>query len=131
MEEKTQDKYQEPVEGGPIVAKEQPIENSQEAPQIKVEQEPKVETFHPIEKEIIKEVEPATPITPTPVRPTEDSKDEGQIKVLREIAFEKGLDAAIEEAKKLNNPYLLDKFHDDLVDNFYKKLVEAGKLEQR
>lgn len=137
MEEKTQDKYQEPVEGDPIAAKEQPIEHSQETPQINIEQEPKVETPQSIkgtdllEKKIVQEVAPATPVTPMPVQPTEDSKYEGQIKVLREIAFEKGLDAAIEEAKKLNNPYLLDEFHDDLVDNFYKKLVEAGKLEQR
>ena len=132
MEEKTKDKYQEPVEGDPIALKEQPIEQSQEVFQPKAEQEPEAIDSNLIEKEVVKEIEPAIP---TPVQPTddstEDSKSEEQVKILREIAFEKGIDEAIEEAKKLDNPYLLDEFHDDLVDKFYKKLVEAGKLEQK
>ncbi len=128
MEEKTQDKYKELIEGDPIVANEQSIEQSQEVPEIKEEKKPEIEVPQSTNEEIAKEVEPRAV---TPVQPTDDLKNEEQVKVLREIAFEKGLDTAIEEAKKLNNPYILDEFHDDLIDKFYKKLVEAGKLEQR
>jgi len=118
MEEKIQDKYKESIEEEPIAVDKQPIKQSQEVPQIKAAEEPA----------IIKKTEPSII---APVQPTDNSKDEGQVKVLREIAFEKGLDIAIEEAKKLNNPHILDEFHDDLVDKFYQKLVEAGKLEER
>ena len=74
---------------------------------------------------------PPTDQVQEPVQQTNDEGVKNQVKVLSDIAFEKGLDAAIEEAKKLNNPYILDEFHDTLVDELYKKLVEAGKLEQK
>lgn len=51
-----------------------------------------------------------------------------EIEALVQIAFEKGIASAIDEAKKKNNPHLLDDFHDALIDRFYKKLVEAGKI---
>ena len=74
---------------------------------------------------------PPTDQVQEPVQQTNDNGVKNQVKVLSDIAFEKGLDAAIEEAKKLNNPHILDEFHDILVDELYKKLVEAGKLEQK
>lgn len=77
------------------------------------------------DEEIIKVDEPA------PAADDSAQAQANQIKVLSDIAFEKGLDAAIEEAKKLNNPYILDEFHDVLVGEFYKKLIETGKLEQK
>jgi hypothetical protein len=53
-----------------------------------------------------------------------------QVKVLCDLAFQKGLDFAIEVAKSLDNAYVLDKLHDTLVDELYKKLVEKGELKQ-
>jgi len=53
---------------------------------------------------------------------------ERQIELLTQIVFEKGLDEAVEVAKNLDNSYLLDEFHDALVDELYNKLVEEGKL---
>lgn len=53
---------------------------------------------------------------------------EKQIKLLTDLAFEKGVVHAIEVAKRLDNPYLLDEFHDALVDELYNKLIETGKL---
>lgn len=43
-------------------------------------------------------------------------------------ALHKGLLEAVEEAKKYNDPYLLDKFHDDLVDRLKSELIKAKKL---
>ena len=51
-----------------------------------------------------------------------------EIEALIQIAFEKGIGEAIEEAKAKNDPHLLDDFHDALIDRFYQKLIEAGKI---
>ena len=53
---------------------------------------------------------------------------EKQVYLLTELAFDKGIPHAIEVARRLDNPYLLDEFHDALVDELYNKLVETGKL---
>lgn len=55
---------------------------------------------------------------------------ESQLKFLLNISFKKGLDEGVKLAKVLNNAYLIDEFHDKLVDSFYKKLVEEKKLEE-
>jgi len=60
----------------------------------------------------------------------EKEPKERQIQLLVGLAFEKGIFQAIEVAKNLDSPYLLDEFHDTLVDELYNKLVEAGKLEK-
>ena len=51
-----------------------------------------------------------------------------EIEALIQIAFEKGIESAIEAAKAKNDPHLLDDFHDALIDRFYQKLMEAKKL---
>ena len=55
---------------------------------------------------------------------------ERQIQLLTDLAFEKGIPHAVEVAKRLENAYLLDEFHDALVDKLYNKLIEEGKLKQ-
>jgi len=122
-----QDKYKESI-------KDEVIE-SVETPQPKVETEPKVEEDIVITEETPTPapavVTPPASQTQEPVQQTDDENVKNQVKVLSDIAFEKGLDAAIEKAKELSNPHILDEFHDTLVDELYKKLVEAGKLEQK
>jgi len=59
-----------------------------------------------------------------------DEPKERQVELLIQMAFDKGVVEAVEIAKNLNNPHLLDEFHDTLVDNLYNKLVEQGKLKQ-
>ncbi len=61
---------------------------------------------------------------------TKDINRQNQIKMLCDLAFEKGIDSAVEEARKLDSPYLLDEFHDKLVDELREKLIEKGKLEK-
>lgn len=51
-----------------------------------------------------------------------------EVEALVQIAFEKGIAAAIEVTRAKNDPHLLDDFHDALIDRFYQKLVEAGKI---
>ncbi len=47
-----------------------------------------------------------------------------QVKALCDLAFQKGIDFAAETAKEMNNPSLLDEFHDTLVDDFREKLKD-------
>jgi len=53
-----------------------------------------------------------------------------QLKSLVDLAFAKGVAHATEVVRNLDNPYLMDEFHDTLIDEFHKKLVDEGKLEE-
>jgi len=53
-----------------------------------------------------------------------------QIKSLVDLAFAKGVAHATEVVRNLDNPYLLDEFHDVLIDEFRQKLVDEKKLEE-
>lgn len=55
---------------------------------------------------------------------------ERQIQLLTELAFEKGISHAIEVVKRMDSAYLIDEFHDALVDELYNKLIQEGKLKQ-
>ena len=87
------------------------------------------------EKEIIREVvkEEIQKTQPVPandqtVQQIKVEPKEKQIKLLTDLAFDKGIAHAVEVAKRLDNPYLVDEFHDTLVDEFYNKLIESGNL---
>lgn len=58
----------------------------------------------------------------------QEKQHEAEIETLIQIAFEKGIGEAIKIAKAKNDPHFLDDFHDALIDRFYQKLVEAGKI---
>ncbi len=62
----------------------------------------------------------------------EDTRKDIQEKLQRlvDLAFAKGLLEAIREARKANDPYLLDSFHDALVDKLYDELVRRHKLDE-
>ena len=53
-----------------------------------------------------------------------------QLKNLVDLAFYKGIIYATDVARDLDNPYLMDEFHDTLIDRLHKELVERGKLEE-
>ncbi|MBI1755139.1 hypothetical protein HYR65_02545 [Candidatus Azambacteria bacterium] len=64
---------------------------------------------------------------------SEDAKKEIQEKLLHlvDIAFERGLLEAVNAARKENDPYLLDAFHDALVDKLYDELIRRHKLDEQ
>lgn len=55
---------------------------------------------------------------------------ESQLKFLINVSFQKGLAEGVKLVRALNNAYLIDEFHDELVDEFYKKLIEGGTLKE-
>jgi hypothetical protein len=57
------------------------------------------------------------------------SEPDQQIGALISLVFDKGLLEAISVARALDNPALLDEFHDTLVDRYYEILSEKKLLE--
>ena len=72
-----------------------------------------------------------TPSTAAPLAVRDEAKEikkfpaSQQVGALISLVFEKGLENTISVARQLNNPAILDEFHDLLVDRYYKEL--AGK----
>lgn len=64
------------------------------------------------------------------VQKLKDEPKERQIELLVKMAFDRSVVEAVGVAKSLDSSYLLDEFHDTLVDKLYDKLVEQGKLKQ-
>jgi hypothetical protein len=89
-------------------------------------------------KEIVEEKITEVPNVSLPVQPTvqratiklKDEPKERQVELLIQMVFGKGIVEAVEVAKNLDSPYLLDEFHDALIDHLYNKLVKEGKLKQ-
>ncbi|MDD2730885.1 MAG: hypothetical protein PHW33_02040 [Candidatus Portnoybacteria bacterium] len=83
---------------------------------------------------------PVPPIAPAKIASPEAIKtDVGQlrameksqqIKALVDLAFQKGVIHSVEVARNLDNPYLIDEFHDTLIDELRKELIERGRLEE-
>ncbi|HHE76909.1 MAG TPA: hypothetical protein ENL27_02930 [Candidatus Parcubacteria bacterium] len=84
-------------------------------------------------KTYLKELQ-QTPAFASPVADRDEAKEVGklepdqQVGALISLVFEKGLPEAISVAKNLDNPAILDEFHDTLVDHYYKTLIEKGVL---
>ena len=51
-----------------------------------------------------------------------------QVKMLTDLAMERGVHYAISVAKKMENAYVLDELHDTLVDELYGELKNKGLL---
>lgn len=52
-----------------------------------------------------------------------EKEHKDQVDELVEIAFTRGLVDAVGVARHLNNPHILDDFHDALTDEYYEKLL--------
>lgn len=53
-----------------------------------------------------------------------------KVQELVNLAFTKNIESAVKAVSKLNNPALIDAFHDILVDQLYNTLIERGKLKK-
>jgi len=104
---------------------EEPVKEAEPA-----KEEPEIEKT----EEVIEQAAPAsTPPSAKAQKQVKQLKDldrPSQVKALCDLAFQKGLAFAIEVAKTLDNAYVLDEFHDTLVNELYNELVEKGKLKQ-
>lgn len=83
------------------------------------------------------EPQPAPASTPAvPRKPAAPPKKAGimeknpKVKALVDMAFHDGIGKAVEEAKKTGDAYLIDAFHDALVDEVYDILLKEGLLKE-
>lgn len=135
------DQFQEKIQEG----NKNPIENEiSELERQLAEKKALLEKEKPLDKVVLDEKKPVTTPLPTiqvaPPLPQEKIKEHAQalnpleknqqLKGLVDLAFEKGVDYAVEVAQKMDNPYLLDEFHDVMVDKLREELVKKGKLEE-
>lgn len=130
---KVPDPYREPIQ-----------EPSGAEPKIEKPNFPEITVKQEIKKEIPKvgpsqevpiPVPPAAPPMPPPAAaPKEDGlknlTEDRQMKMLVDLAFQQGIDKAVQAAKATGDAYLIDKFHDTLVDELRQQLIEKGKLKE-
>lgn len=69
---------------------------------------------------------PGEAVVKTPAKISPDEKTE--IDAAVQLAFDKGIDEAVQQIRKTQNAHLIDAFHDFLVDELYQRLVQSGKL---
>lgn len=119
-EETKKDMYRESVE------ERIEVEEEKEKPEVIPEKPKEVPTPGPA----VPSITPLPAPKPFPAKPEPAKPREEQVKALCKIAFDKGLAEAIKAAKALDNAYVLDEFHDSLVDELYRELVEKGKLKK-
>ncbi len=66
--------------------------------------------------------------SPATATRTTTKEEEQQIAAHIATAFVKGIAAAVSEARKKNDPFLIDMLHDRLADEYYQKLLAARKI---
>lgn len=106
------------------VLQEKPLE------QVLVKEQPAVSAAPTVAVPLVSPVTPPTAVIKAEVHKISRLEKNQQLKGLVDLAFQKGINYATEVVRNLDNPYLLDEFHDTLVDKLHKELVERGKLEE-
>lgn len=61
---------------------------------------------------------------------TDIRSEDHQVQAITKLAIHKGLNQAIQQARKTKNPYVIDRVHDELVDHLKDQLREEGKLKE-
>ncbi len=66
----------------------------------------------------------------SPVQSIPSGDLEAQVTTLVKIALTSGIQKAIDDAQKLNSPYVMDELHDTLVDELYEQLIKMRKVDK-
>lgn len=94
------------------------------------DREPRAIIRETIEEHVASEAIPSSqPQTSVPPEPPDDIKN--QVALYVELAFQHGIGDAVTKVRKTHNPYLIDAFHDALVDRFLDALRAKGLLDTR
>lgn len=100
-------------------------EKEEELEQQKEKQQPSVIEEKPL---VRRQVAPIPPKTKKTAGKVKDPDISHQVAILVSLAFDKGIYQAVKRARDLNNSYLLDRFHDTLVNELYDQLVKHKKI---
>jgi hypothetical protein len=101
----------------------------------KLEKEAGIESHEQVAKEVIREaIQRAAARAPTTSSEETDSyldsaspEDAHHVNELIDLIYEKGLTEAVKEAQ-IRSPYILDAFHDALVEKLYNTLKSANYI---
>ena len=111
-----------------IVEKEAPKEVKEKLEEIR---QIELEKIEGLEKEQPSgKVPPISPPISDDLKKIKKLDKDNQIKTLIKLTFEKNLAYAVKVARNFDNPYILDEFHDTLIDEYYKELVKKRKLKE-
>ena len=127
------DPYREPIKDGPAPeAKTEKTVSPEGAGEVKKTEQPAVA---PPQKTAAPAPAPPS-LAQSGAAPPSASDDlksldkDRQLKILVDLAFQQGINKAVEAAKATESPYLIDEFHDTLVDQLRQQLIEKGKLKE-
>ena len=72
----------------------------------------------------------AVPIAPAPTASAMQADEplSNDVAYLVQTAFQKGIAEAVDQVRRTHNPYLIDSFHDALVDKFLDEMKQKGIL---
>jgi len=139
LEEEVNKLEKELVEEKKALGKEKEAESKEKLKEI-YQSELKKEKEAEQEKEDFKKEQPGTGTAATPTKTQKQVSDDAskikkmdqknQVKALVKLVFAKNLAYAIKVARNLDSPYVLDEFHDTLVDEHYEEMVEEKKLKK-
>ncbi len=99
--------------------------------QSEIPPERREETIKEEIKEYLEKIQ-SMPETAAPLETRDEAKEiskfpaSQQIGALVSLALEKGMKTAISAAQDIDNPAILDEFHDILIDRYYDELVKKG-----
>jgi hypothetical protein len=133
MEEMTNKEAPAPKEGAPLEREifeleEKLAEKKKElekgyAPKERLESRPAVPSLQAVRQK------PTAPTPPAGGKAGIMEKNP-KVKALVDMAFHDGISKAVEEAKKTGDAYLIDAFHDALMDEVYDMLLKEGLLKE-
>lgn len=121
------------IEAGPKEEELAEIKEKIEGSAINLEEEKSPEKEQAIKEQIKQYVQSAQPADDTsqmPLSKRDDAREirkfpeKQQINALVSLVFEKGLKNAVSVAKSIDNPAVLDEFHDILIDKYFEELIK-------
>lgn len=101
------------------------VEKEKELEQQKENRQPAIVAEKPLFRRQAAQAQPKTKKLASKIKDPDISH---QVAVLVDLAFDKGIYPAVKKARDLNNPYLLDRFHDTLVNELYDQLIKHKKV---
>lgn len=122
-----------PIETSPKEEEIEEIKEKLESSAINLEKEKTPEKEQEIKEQIkqyVQQTQTVGDATSLPLSQRDEVKEirqfpeKQQVNALVSLVFEKGLKQAVSIARSLNNPAVLDEFHDVLVDRYFDELVK-------